>query len=262
MRFACLMYHFLTESRLPERQLYGVPVEVLRRHLDLIVGRALPVLLPAELQTADSFSLVISFDDADKSVIALGAEELNKRGLRAVMFVPTAQVGSRGTASPSDLRRWCAMGHAVGSHTRTHRDLRRLTPREVRREIRDSKAELEEMVGRAVGSLAIPYGACDRRIVAQALLAGYSRVFTSWPGYGATGAAVSGRFSILGSTRASAVERILDRRALYMPQRFLYGLKRAIGSRAYEAFRRRLVSVHKCIAARAARERSEGLTIG
>ena len=258
MQFACLMYHFLTKSDRPRRQLYDVPLQVVRRHLDVIAARDVPVALPEELGDAEAFTLVISFDDADESVIGLGADELGERSLRAVMFVPSARVGCRGKASRCDLRRWCAMGHAIGSHTRTHRDLTRLSAREMRREIGESKAELEDMVGRPVGALSIPHGSYNRLVVCEAVRAGYGRVFTSWPGYGETERLVSGRFSILSSTRVSAVERIVGRRTVHVPQRFLYGLKRAIGSGSYRACRRRLVGVYERIRAWETRGGAEG----
>ena len=50
----------------------------------------------------------------------------------------------------------------VGCHTLTHPQLSALSPDAQRREIRLSKAQLEEVLGRAVTSFAYPYGrACD-----------------------------------------------------------------------------------------------------
>ncbi|WP_349359211.1 polysaccharide deacetylase family protein [Stappia sp.] len=47
----------------------------------------------------------------------------------------------------------------IGAHTTTHRALARLAPDEVRRDIADNKAWLEEKLGREVPHFAYPYGA-------------------------------------------------------------------------------------------------------
>ena len=57
-----------------------------------------------------------------------------------------------------DVRTLLDLGHDVGSHTVQHPNLARLSPAETRRELRESRATLEDELGRAVRWLAYPFG--------------------------------------------------------------------------------------------------------
>jgi peptidoglycan/xylan/chitin deacetylase (PgdA/CDA1 family) len=54
-----------------------------------------------------------------------------------------------------------AAGFGIGSHTRTHPRLPDLDAAGKRREIRDSKTRLEDMIGGSVTAFAYPYGIFD-----------------------------------------------------------------------------------------------------
>src|SRR5262245_62173369 len=58
----------------------------------------------------------------------------------------------------SQLSELSSAGIEIGAHTRTHRDLRRLSTPEARDEIAGSRAEIEDRLGRSVESFAYPFG--------------------------------------------------------------------------------------------------------
>lgn len=72
-----------------------------------------------------------------------------------------------------ELRRLQAAGWEIGSHTRTHPDLPTLDDATARDELRGSKEECEEHLGRPCNSLAYPFSSYDPRIKALAAEAGY-----------------------------------------------------------------------------------------
>jgi peptidoglycan/xylan/chitin deacetylase (PgdA/CDA1 family) len=70
-----------------------------------------------------------------------------------------------------------ARGIEIGSHTVSHPHLPQLTDAEVRRELVDSKAEIEDELRRPCRFLAYPYGDSDGRVHAAAAKAGYAAAF-------------------------------------------------------------------------------------
>jgi peptidoglycan/xylan/chitin deacetylase (PgdA/CDA1 family) len=65
----------------------------------------------------------------------------------------------------------------VGSHGVTHAHLTRLSDDELRREVEDSKAEIEDQLGRPCVEFAYPYGEHDERVRAAVRRAGYERAY-------------------------------------------------------------------------------------
>ena len=66
-------------------------------------------------------------------------------------------------------------GVAIGSHAVTHPHLTTLSGDELRRELNESKEEIEDRLGRPCDDLAYPYGEHDARVRAAARAAGYLR---------------------------------------------------------------------------------------
>lgn len=124
--------------------------------LDLIAGSGVPVstdLRPGEA----AGSAILTFDDGTEDHLRV-AEELKARELPAVFFVPVGPLGSRSRLAPEEVRRLVELGHVVGSHTVDHRPLATLTEPEVRAQLVDSKARLEELTGASVDFFAPPGG--------------------------------------------------------------------------------------------------------
>jgi peptidoglycan/xylan/chitin deacetylase (PgdA/CDA1 family) len=81
------------------------------------------------------------------------------------------------TMTWDDLRRLVDTGVEIGSHTVSHPHLPMLSDDELRRELSDSKKEIETELGRTCTELAYPYGEFDSRVRAAAWLAGYERAY-------------------------------------------------------------------------------------
>jgi peptidoglycan/xylan/chitin deacetylase (PgdA/CDA1 family) len=65
----------------------------------------------------------------------------------------------------------------VGSHGVMHAHLTRLSDEELRRELGDSKQQIEDELGRACPDFAYPYGEHDERVRAAVRAAGYERAY-------------------------------------------------------------------------------------
>lgn len=120
----------------------------------------------------------LSFDDGHPSWRDVVVPVLRELGVPAMFFLTTGLVGQPGNLSWDDCRAISAAGFAFGSHTVTHRRLADLSDAEARRELADSKHQIEDELGLAVRDFAAPYGnpAVDfgRRDVELAREAGYT----------------------------------------------------------------------------------------
>ena len=105
--------------------------------------------------------IYLTFDDGPtvkytKRVLDL----LDQYDAKATFF----QVGENATAHPELARSVIERGHALGSHTWSHRDMRKLGPRELNRQITRTSAALHGITGRPVTCLRPPFGAVNARV--------------------------------------------------------------------------------------------------
>jgi peptidoglycan/xylan/chitin deacetylase (PgdA/CDA1 family) len=96
---------------------------------------------------------------------------LARHGFTATVFVvtdymgrrndwetPPAGLGSKEILTWEEALELSAMGIEIGSHTRTHPDLRHLSEAEARHEIAGSRLEIEDHLDQPVRSFAYPFG--------------------------------------------------------------------------------------------------------
>ncbi|MES1925520.1 polysaccharide deacetylase family protein [Salinisphaera sp. T31B1] len=197
-RLRVLMYHQVGPFARPEQQLglychidrFARQMAYLARHDIRVISlseacRGLfgQARLPAR-------AVVLSFDDGFQNFHDHAWPVLEAHGYPAVVYAVAARLGGHADwmkpEAPGDqrlmdgatLRTLADAGIEIGSHTLNHCRLG-LEPEAVRhREIRDSRARLEDVLGRAVEHFAYPYGHYDagvRELVAQA---GYTSAVT------------------------------------------------------------------------------------
>lgn len=150
-----------------------------------------PALLLRQVRALSRFWKVhATFDDAFRSAATV-FPALQRLGVTIEIFVCTryALVGAPltipelagddpaqlATMSWDELGEHAARGIAIGSHAVSHPHLTTLSGDELRRELRESKQEIEHRLGRPCADFAYPYGEHDGRVRAEARTAGYAR---------------------------------------------------------------------------------------
>ena len=138
-------------------------------------------------------AVAITFDDAYRSVLELARPILDRVGMPATVFVPTALTGTEEPMSWDGIDGWLATEHAaellpmsweeirqlasagweIGSHTRTHPRLTLVDDGKLAAELAGSREDCERELGLPCHSLAYPYGDHDQRVVEAARTAGY-----------------------------------------------------------------------------------------
>jgi peptidoglycan/xylan/chitin deacetylase (PgdA/CDA1 family) len=127
--------------------------------------------------------LVLTFDDAwaDNHAHALGP--LSRHRVPAVLYAPSRLLDRSGYMTRTQLLEMHAGGVTIGAHSRDHPDLRACTPRELEWEVRGSKEDLEDLLGKPVTSFAYPTGLLDDRVVEAVGAAGFTSAVTTCPGW-------------------------------------------------------------------------------
>jgi peptidoglycan/xylan/chitin deacetylase (PgdA/CDA1 family) len=136
----------------------------------------------------------MTFDDGFTCVLDNALPELSKRKIHTTLFVPS---GCLGQQPP-----WLNEGHldhknvimtqdqlnsldkdlvCIGSHCRTHPNLLQISKDEARKEIIQSKKELEKIMNTQIETISFPHGDFDQTHIDMAIRAGYRHAYSILP---------------------------------------------------------------------------------
>ena len=193
---AILMYHNIS-PRPPEGLvpwLYVPPalftshMRILRRlgYRGLSMQQAMPYL-----QGRRSGRVVaITFDDGYVDNLDNALPVLVEFGFSATCYVVSDCIGTYNQWDATDikarkplmnagqLRQWTGAGMEIGSHTCRHPRLTQCSNDALDRELRQSRGDIEQLLGGPVSHFCYPYGDVDARVAQAAGQAGYSSAVT------------------------------------------------------------------------------------
>jgi peptidoglycan/xylan/chitin deacetylase (PgdA/CDA1 family) len=187
-----LCYHAVSDRW---EHLLSVSPASFERQLRLMLALRYRPASAAEIASGRGRLFHVTFDDAFRTVWN-AVPALERLGVRATLFVCTAfaddgrpldvpelEAQARAHAEELATLSWSAIaelsarGLEVGSHTRTHPHLTKLSDRELRTELRASREQVEDMLELPCRFLACPYGEHDTRVRAAARSVGYEAAF-------------------------------------------------------------------------------------
>ena len=122
--------------------------------------------------------ITLTFDDGRKSVYTEAFPLLKKLGIKATAFITTDWIEGKNISQKeqySDFMNWDEIkelsknGWVVGSHGKTHKDLRFVDEKTLKEELEESKKVLEKNLGKKVLHFAYPYGSHNPKIQKEAL---------------------------------------------------------------------------------------------
>ncbi len=195
-RVPILLYHRVTDAPHPALAEYAVSPATFRRQLSWLRGSGHHVVSLSQVYDAYRGAaplpprpVVVTFDDGYQDAAA-GLAIMRQFGYPATLFVVADRVGGWNDwdadvgppATPllgwEALRELAAAGTEIGGHSATHPRLPRLSDRELDVELRCSRAQIEQRLGRAVRWFAYPHGEYDPRVRQATQAAGYQAAFT------------------------------------------------------------------------------------
>lgn len=194
---AILCYHAVSEDWPNVAAIDQASLERQVRHL-LKRGYRPRTLSQAFAPGARGRSLVVTFDDAFRSVLERGLPVLERLGVPATLFVPTDFAAEAAPLTWSTLAQWqngpyeeelrcmsweevrrlAAAGWEIGSHTCSHPKLTEIEAERAAAELERSRAACEEALQRPCATFAYPFGAHDEKVVGMTRAAGYELAVT------------------------------------------------------------------------------------
>jgi len=214
---AILVHDFKESSRrgmLDESSRYLLSFEVFKRGLEAAIDQGIVFDQIGGQDPEVSGHVEITSDDGGGSALLL-AEYLSARGLRATFFIVTDWIGLENFLAIEEIRAIHSMGHVVGSHSHTHSGpFCDLSEVRLHREVVESRAVLEELLGVAVNTFSVPGGellpATIKRLESAEL--GLSKIYTSTPRQGVyrsrTTTKVIGRYCVEATMDHAKIARI------------------------------------------------------
>lgn len=152
----------------------------------------------------------LSFDDGNKSDVAIVLPRLKDMGVVAEFYVVAGRIGEEGSVDSSDLRSLIDSGMIVGSHGMHHRPWRFLDDEALHEELTVAAAMIRAAAEAPVRRAACPLGSYDRRVLSALRQRNYARVYTVDGGGARADAWLQARQSIRSSDNGESVLRLLN----------------------------------------------------
>ena len=172
--FPILEYHMVTEEPRPGAERYVVLPEDFAAQLDYLTAEGYTTITPQDYararkgkQQLPEKPVILSFDDGYEDNHRVILPMLEERGMKAVFYVVTNDIGLPGYMTWDDLFDLERHGMEIGSHTANHIPLTTLPPEKQREELHLSKLMLEWKGLKTIYSFSYPTGAYDAGIVAM-----------------------------------------------------------------------------------------------
>ncbi len=127
-------------------------------------------------------TFVVSLDDGDEDAYANAAPILEGQGMRGTFFVIPGKTPDQGELTTEQMRDLAQRGHAIGNHTLTHPNLKKLDHAGLVQQIEGAEVALGNILGYRPATFAYPYGRYNDAAVAQVAASGFDLAFTVRPG--------------------------------------------------------------------------------
>jgi hypothetical protein len=124
-------------------------------------------------------SVCLTFDDGCETDLLVAVPVLSELGFKATFYVTAGFVGRPGHLCAVQLRELGSKGFEIGCHSLTHPYLPDLDNPGIQREVGESKAKLEQILGRPIHHFSCPGGRYDQRVIEIVREAGYQTLATS-----------------------------------------------------------------------------------
>ena len=170
-----LMYHAVgSEVAGDTQRLYSLAPGLFARHVDVLKRHAAISLSEG---IARGEGLAVTFDDGYRDNLTVAAPLLVEAGVPFTVFIAPAFVesGEPQYLSRSDVTSLSRLpGVTIGAHGYSHTRLTACDDAALAKELADSRAWLEDLLGVPVTTMSYPHGAVDDRVAAAVAAAGFT----------------------------------------------------------------------------------------
>ncbi len=167
-----LMYHSISElASMPRHPYFEIRTSpsVFRVQMQFLRDADFATLLPSEVfdwlvtpEAASRRAVCLTFDDAYEDFLIAALPILQEFSFKSTVYVPTGMVGNSGPNGLKlldwpQIRTLGLAGVNIGSHTVSHPDMKTLSRSELKREIVESKKNLEDKLGLKIQDFSHPF---------------------------------------------------------------------------------------------------------
>ena len=203
MRLPVLCYHHVGEKLPHSWPLLTVSPEIFRRQIAWLSANGYTGIHAADwlawMQQGTALPekpVLITFDDGYSDLVEQAIPVLEKSSFKATIFIVSQHMGgastwdvplghpSRPLMSAEQVRECPSHGIEIGAHSRTHPDLRTLPDAALQTELEGCRAELTELMGQPVNTLAYCFG-FQNELVRKRAGETYDLSFSAKPGLNA-----------------------------------------------------------------------------
>lgn len=188
-----LVYHAVDTPRDTGRSPWSLPLRRFVAHLRMLRDEGFVVSTLAGLEGGPGRRVAITFDDGYRNNLD-AAEALTNAGFSATFFVVSDNLGCApgwhdvdgprdNLMDAAELRALATRGFEIGSHSAVHTRLTALSVSDAEAALARSHTTLTGLLGRAVESLAYPYGDWNAEVAAAARRVGFLRACTTQSGW-------------------------------------------------------------------------------
>lgn len=188
-----LVYHKVDDNL--EWGLTRVTPQTFKKQIRILKEDGYRFLTVSDIRKSDPTDKVvaITFDDAYESVFENAFPILKDENVPATIYAISDYVGELNSwdlnvgnlqfahSTWEQLKVMRDAGWEIGSHTRTHKDLRSVNDDDLKNELRESKDVIESKLEITVQSLSFPFGRANNREVGAAIEAGYENGTIFYP---------------------------------------------------------------------------------
>ena len=128
--------------------------------------------------------VMLTFDDGYRSNYDIALPIVREHAFTATVFLVSGMIGATNAwdtdedqeplLDVNEIRELQGDGIEFQSHTRTHASLTAVSDKQALDEMKGSKVDLEQLLGKSVEAIAYPWSRCDSRVENLAEEAGYS----------------------------------------------------------------------------------------
>lgn len=171
-----LLYHSLNP------QIDGVSQNLFEEHIKYLSSNYNIITLKEALQRIarkclEGDELVITFDDGYEDNRTNAFPILNRYDATATIFIATGLIDhqylGQKMLNKNQIRELSRNGIEIGSHTVTHPNLTTISKYQLKKELKQSKSELEDIIEEEVTSFSYPYGHYNEAVIDMCGKTGY-----------------------------------------------------------------------------------------
>jgi peptidoglycan/xylan/chitin deacetylase (PgdA/CDA1 family) len=222
---------------------YILPLETFRRQMAWLKENGWRGLNVSQaIQYPSEPSVCITFDDGCETDLIAAAPVLREFGFNATFYITAGFLDTPGYLNSSQLRELDTQGFDIGCHSMTHPYLADIGDTELKHEIDDAKAKIENTLDHRIDHFSCPGGRYDWRTLRQADHAGFRTVANSEFHTNSPRTTLHhlGRVAMLRGMSLNEFSSVCQGRGLWK-KRLQHGARRsvqsALGNRGYDKLR-------------------------